>query len=302
MNVILKGVVLVILLAFSLCLNAQGQNPETPAEKAKRELAERQRAVIAQNEKITRENEVVSRAFSSGNAALAAGKYDEAIAEYDRGIASAPNHPGLSSLFVNKSSALRRRGTEVFNTSFATKDENAKQRAREAGKKDFLSAAAAADHALRLLNSTPQPGTASEISTFKVNKYAVLMNRAEAYRLVVSRVDPTQAEAAMRAYKEYWGVEESAEKRTRSRINAGEMLLDGGHTVLAVAEFRAALAAEPSNADAMFGLGLALFGTGDKNNLREASTHLQRFLEKAPADHRRRPDATQLLTYIKKEL
>jgi tetratricopeptide (TPR) repeat protein len=300
MKLRVKGAAVGLLLIFTTSLNTLAQNTETPAEKARRELADRQKAVIAANESATRENEAIALAFAAGNAALAAKKYTEAIAEYDKGLAGAPNHPGASSLLANKSSALRARGVQVFNTSLATTDVNVQNRAREAGRKDFRDAVTAANDALRSLNALPQAIAPADIARYKANKYVVLSNRAESYRLFVSRVDPTQVDAGMNAYKEYWAVEESSEKRTRTRVNAGQMLFDIGQYLAAASELKSVLASDPANVDALYWAGVALFA--GKNNYKEGVGHLQKFLELASSGDSRRQTAADALAYMKSEL
>jgi hypothetical protein len=82
-----------LLLVFSVTA-AFGQKTETPEERAKREdLARKNAAVAAENEKIVRENDAVASAFKSGNEALAARRYDEAVRQFTAGLAAAPGLP-----------------------------------------------------------------------------------------------------------------------------------------------------------------------------------------------------------------
>ena len=290
-----------IVFVSSVSANAYGQTTESAADKAKREQSERA-AVIAENERITRVNEAVARAFVAGNTALAAKNYDAAIAEYDKGIAADPKHPGLSSLYTNKSVALRYRGVEEFNAAVKLTDAALKESRLQAARKDFRLALHSANEGFRVLNAQPRPITPAETAAHKKNTYAVLVNRAEAYRLFVTKVDRLQVEAAMNAHKEYWLVEESETKKFKTRVDAGMMLIDAGQFERAAPEFRGVLDSDRANVDALFGLAYALFGTGIKNNYREALTSLQKFEELAPASHTRRGDAKLMLEFLKAEL
>ena len=290
----------IVLVSFSSA-SVFGQKTEPAADKVKREQSERA-AVIAENERITRANEAVARAFAAGNTALAAKNYDAAIAEYDKGIAADPKHPGLSSLHTNKSVALRYRAVQEFNAAVQLTDVSLKEARLQTARKDFRLALHAANEGFRVINAQPQPISPAETATYKANKYAVLVNRAEAYRVFVSKVDKLQADGAMNAYKEYWLVEESATKKFKTRVDAGMMLMDARLYERAALEFRSVLDSDRANVDALFGLGFALFAPGIKTNYREALTSLQKFEQLAPVNHPRREDAKLMLDYLKADL
>lgn len=286
-----------------LVLSAVGvfaQSTESAAERAKREEKERRQAdVAAENEKIKQLNEVVLRTFKAGNEALSARRYEEAIAQYNEGLAADPEHPGAPVLLSNKSVALRARGVELFNAALVLEDGAAKASGLEVAKKYFRDAAEAAIKAVQKIKAEVVPTEPAALTTYNANLYFALAARAQAMRLLVSRVDPSQAEAGVRAYQEYLAVETAPEKKLKGQFDTAQMLLDAGAPGRALSEFQKILAANPDNVDALLGAGIAVFNIDDKTRYQEAANYLQRFLTLAPDSHKSRADAQAILDLIK---
>jgi tetratricopeptide (TPR) repeat protein len=270
------------------------------ADKAKAaELAKKNAEVTAENEKIKNANEVVAEAFKNGNAALMAKKYDEAIAQYDTGLNADPEHPGALSLLTNKSAALRSRAVEKYNAAIQSKDDAARTAGLESAKADFKGAAEAANRAVELISKQPAATDPEVQKQATTNKYFALYARAEAMRLFVSKVDPTQADAAATAFQEYMVVETDPMKKSKAQVDLAQMLLDSGSADKAIVEFQKILAEKPDDPDANLGIGLALFSTGDKAKYQEAANYLQKFVDKAPDTHKFKNDAKAILAEMK---
>lgn len=266
-------------------------------QKAKQAEAARQNAEIAAaNEKAKSINEVIGRTFKAGNEALLAKNYDEAIRQYEEGLAAAPEQSGM---LTNEAVAYKARGVQKFNESFSAKDDAAKTSGIEAARKDFKAAAAASAKAVTLIKAMPAPTEASELARYNGNKISGFATYAESMRLVASKVDPTQADAALAAFKEYIAVEPDPAKKAKAKTDAAQMLMDAGAPDKAFAEFRTILETEPDNADANLGAGLALFSSGDKTKYQDAANYLQRFLEKAPDSHPLKQSGREALDYLK---
>jgi len=269
-------------------------------DRKKLEEAQRKNAEIAAgNKKITEANETVTRTFKAGNEALNAKKYDEAIALYDEGINADPTHPGAPSLLTNKSIALRARGVDRFNAALRATDDAAKTSGLEVAKKDFKDSADAATKAIELLKAQTAPTDPAAMKSYEATKFFALAARAEAMRLFVSKVDPSQADAAVAAYQEYMAAETDAAKKSKAQVDLAQMLLDAGKADKAYAEFQRALTDNPDNVDALLGAGLSLFATGDKGKYQEAANLLQRFVDKAPDTHKFKADAKSTLEFLK---
>lgn len=270
---------------------------ESAADKAKREELEKKNEEIRKsNEKNESINKVVGDAFKTGNAALAAKNWDEAIKQYDSGLAADPEQ---SALLTNKAAALKGRGVDRYNAAILLKDEAAKTSGLESAKADFKLAAELADKAFELIKKETQQTDPAGQKQQAANRYATLSVRSEAYRLFVTKGDPTQADAGAAAFHEYMDIETDPVKKERAQLDLAKMLLDAGAGEKAFAEFQKILAVKPDDPDANRGAGLSLFSTGDKTKYKEAANYLQHFVDKAPDTHPDKQSAKDALEYLK---
>jgi hypothetical protein len=268
---------------------------ESKEDKAKREeLAKKVAEVEEKNKKIEEGNAVITRTFKAGNDSLSAGRVDEAIASYREGLAARPDEPAL---LTNLSEALRRRGVSRFNEALKNSDADAKTRAMEEAKKDWKDAADASQKALQVIGaggSDPQ-----QAAIYAQNKLVALSTRALAMRLVATKVDQSQAQAAWDAYQEYIAVEADPAKKAKFKGEALQTVFDAGAVDLATTQARAVLAEDPENVDANRILGLSLFASGDKAKFQEAANFLQRYVDKAPDTDPLKQSAKESLDYLK---
>ena len=144
-------------------------------------------------------------------------------------------------------------------------------------------------------NAAKQPGTPrSSVTQYRAT-------HAEAMRLVASRVDRTQADAAAAAYKEYLAAEQNASAKASAQRNLALMLYDLESFQRAIPEFEAVLAAFPADYDLLFGYAASIAFAEDKTRHQKAADSLKRFLEIAPTNHAQRPSAQELLELLKAE-
>jgi len=290
-----------------------GNSGESAEERAKREeLIRQNKAIEEKNKKITESNEVINRTFKAGNEALNAGsaaskagnseaaiqKYSDAITQYSEGLAADADQPAL---LTNKSTALKARAIERFNSAIRSKtmDDAAKAAAYETAKNDFREAAAASNKAVQIIKTVPAPTDPAELQRYNGNKYAALATNAEAMRLLVTKADATKADEASTAFQEYLAVETDPAKKARAQLDSAQMLLDAGATDKALAAFQAILATQPDSPDANLGVGLSLFASGDKAKFQDAANYLQRFVDTAPDTHSFKDDAKAILAEMK---
>ncbi len=126
-----------------------------------------------------------------------------------------------------------------------------------------------------------------------------LTARAEAMRLFVPKVDPTQADAGVTAFQEYMAAETDLAKKSKAQFDLAKMLLDAGAGDKAFVEYQKILTEKPDDADANLGAGLALYSTGDKTKYQEAANYLQRFVDKAPDTHKDKEGVKAVLVELK---
>jgi tetratricopeptide (TPR) repeat protein len=275
--------------------DTKGESAED--RKKREELEAKNREIMASNEKNTKINEIIGRTFKAGNEALQAKRYDEAITHYNEGLAADTEQPAI---LTNKSVALRARGVERYNAAITSTDDAAKTSGLESAKKDLREAAEASTRAVELIKAMPVPTEpAAAVTNYNSNKYFALASRAEAMRLLVSKVDQSQADAGLAAFQEYIAAEPAPDKKLKAQVDLAQMLLDSGASDKAHAEAQKILAENPDNVDAMLIAGLALFQTGDKAKFQEAANYLQRFVDKAPETHKLRASAKDALDYLK---
>jgi len=305
----------------TLLARTPGANGETSSGgesaevKAKREeLNKKNEEIKAGNKKIEEANAAINKAYTAGNAALQAKppNYDEAIKDYDEGLAADPDHPGAPALLTNKSIALRARGVNTFNASIKLTDDAAKNSAQESAKKDWKDSAEAASKAVELLKKQPAPTDPNDIKTLTQSKYLALMARKEAMRFVVSKVDTTQVDPTVAAYQEYLEVETDAAKKTQGQHDLAQALFDASAYDKAKAEYEKILSANPDDPDALANMGLILYNQGfakesegnkdaAKASYQEAANYLQKFIDKAPENHRFKADAQAVLENLKNQ-
>jgi hypothetical protein len=268
---------------------------ESKEDKAKREeMAKKMAEVEEKNKKIEEGNTVIARTFKAGNDALSANHLDEAIASYREGLAARSEEPAL---LTNLSEALRRRGVNTYNDALKNTDAAAKTQGFDAAKKDWSDAAEASQKAIQIINggaADPQ-----QQAVYAQNKLAAISTRALAMRLVATKVDQTQAQAAWDAYQEFITAETDPSKKAKLKAEALQTLFDAGAIDQAVAQARATIAEDPDNVDANRILGLALFASGDKAKFQEAANYLQHYVDKAPDTDPLKQSAKESLDYLK---
>jgi tetratricopeptide (TPR) repeat protein len=286
---------------------------ESASDKAKREeLMKKNAEVEAANEKIATANQIIARTFKAGNDALNAGNtasksqnpdaaiqsFTLAVTSYNEGLAADPEKPAI---LTNKAIALKARGVERFNAAIRSKslDDAGRTAALQVAKDDFKAAAEASTKAVAMIKALPAPTDVNEVSRHNTNKYQAMVTNAESMRLFVSKVDATQADAGLAAFKEYLAVELDPEKKAKGQLDMAQMLLDAGAADKALAEFQAILTRQPDSPEANLGAGLSVYAGGDKNKYQEAANYLQRFVEVAPDSNPMKDDAKAILAELK---
>lgn len=286
---------------------------ESASDKAKREeLAKKNAEIEAANKKIADANEVIARTFKAGNDALTAGNasskaqnsdaaiqsFTTAVSAYDEGLAADPEQPAI---LTNKAVALKARGVERFNAAIRSKslDDAARSAALQTAKDDFKAAAETSSKAVTMLKAQAVPTDVNEVARYNANKYAAMLTNAESMRLFVSKVDSTQADAGLAAFKDYIAVELDPVKKSKAQLDMAQMLLDSGAADKALSEFQAILTTQPDSPEANLGAGLSVYAGGDKAKFQEAANYLQKFVEVAPDSNPMKDDAKAILAELK---
>ena len=186
-----------------------------------------------------------------------------------------------------------------YNAAIQSTDEAARKAGLEASKNDFKAAVDAATMAVDQLKKQPAATDPNEQKQQATNKYYALAARAEALRLFVPKVDPSQADAGVTAFQEYMAAETDPVKKSKAQFDLAKMLLDSGAGDKAFVEYQKILAEKPDDPDANLGAGLALYSTGEKAKYQEAANYLQRFVDKAPDTHKDKEGVKAVLVELK---
>jgi tetratricopeptide (TPR) repeat protein len=285
--------------------SASSTGKESSEDKAKREELLRKNAeIMEKNKKIEESNAVVARTFKAANEALLAKNYDEAIRLYDEGLAADPEQ---SALLTNKAMALKARGVDRYNTAIQSKDDAAKTSGLEAAKADFRAAAESTTKAMQVLSGeAPAATDPAAQARYNTNKMMSLSIRAETMRLFVTKVDQSQVDAGLTAYREYLAVETDPVKKDRAEHDAAQMLFDANAFEKSLEEYKKILERNPDDADALVKSGMLLFNIGamnnnDKEKYQQAANYLQQFVDKAPDTDKLKDDAKAILEELKNQ-
>jgi tetratricopeptide (TPR) repeat protein len=245
-------------------------------------------------------NELMGRKFREGNDALQVRNYDEAIKLYDEGLVPATAKPEALAVFLtNKSSALRGRGLEKYNNATNTLDAAKKSAQVDLALRDFREAAESASRAVEMIKGQSIPANEIERGNQRTTKFLAYRARADAMYLFVTKVDPAQAATGLAAFQEYIEEEDDPLQKSKAELSAARMLLEVRSIKSAVEQYRHILVSDPKNLEAIFGYGLSLYQSGERDRFPEAESYLQSFLEQASGDDPLRQTAAETLEKLK---
>jgi len=257
------------------------------AKKKQAEYEKQLAEVAARNAKVEERNAKLPVVFKAANEAFTAKKYDEAITLYDQGIAIDPEE---AVVYRNKALALRSRGRDKYNNSLTIKEAAAKAAAREDARADFKAATETGEKAVIAFRASAgkngggaATGTAGGGGGAQNSELDYLGERAESYRVALQTSTQIDTEAAVKAIQEYIAAETDQAKKTKAEASLGDALFQGGRIDESIASYKAILAANPNNLDAIYGLGIALASDGSTEKTAQARDMLQQFASKAPA-------------------
>jgi tetratricopeptide (TPR) repeat protein len=261
------------------------------ADKAKAEAAQKE------FEQKKKEGEALQSTFDQARNHYNAGveltkatppNYQAALSEFEQASAvDAGKHAAMLLLsyraHANLAEAHYQIGVDQFN-----------QKKREEAKPHFEKAVAAANKAISEASSdTPQnnPNLNNDLLIYYnilAKNALLLVQHYGAADVVGPTVKALDAAASLDATnKNKWG------------IVKGDLYFGAGRTEDAVAAYKAVLAVDPNNIDALYGLGLTLVAGTEKAQIQEGANTLADFVAKAPATDKRVPIVKEALEGVK---
>jgi tetratricopeptide (TPR) repeat protein len=210
--------------------------------------------------------------------------YQSALREFEQATAVDPSkHPAMAELSHKANANLAEIHYQIGVDMFNKKD-------RAGAKTHFEAAVAAVNKAI----ITASPVTNDPNNDLLIY-YNILAKNAQllveyygATNLVDDTVKALDKAASLDAANKYkWGVVKA------------DMYRAAGRTDDAVVAYKAVIAADPNNADALYGLGLTLITSNDRAQIQEGVDTLALFASKAPATDKRVPIVKETLESAK---
>ncbi|HYO99077.1 MAG TPA: tetratricopeptide repeat protein [Pyrinomonadaceae bacterium] len=275
-----------------------GAAPGMSAEEAKKldeENARKRAEIAAKNAKIEERNAKLPAVFKAANDAFNAKNYDQAIALYDQGIEIDPSE---AVVHRNKAIALRSRGVDNYNKAAKARD----QAGKDAARADLKLATETAEKAIAAYRTPQADRVASTPDAAKADDLDYLFQRAESYRVALQTNAQVDTEAGIKAFQEYIAAETDSAKKTKAEASLGDALFMGGRVDESIAAYKAILASNPTNLDAIYGLGLALASDPTGAKTAEGRDMLQQFASKAAATDPRKQMAEEAVAGLNEAL
>jgi tetratricopeptide (TPR) repeat protein len=251
------------------------------------------------NKKIEETNAIVKRSFDAANAAFSAKNYGEAVRLYNAAIAAQPEQ---AVLHLNKSVALRMAAVDIYKSALTSKDKATLDLARVL----FVASTLSADKAVPLfraqlaqISGNPAAGAPSAANQSE-EMMNYLLGRKESYRLALQTgadFDPFQA---VTAFKEYIAAEADSTLRTKAEAELSHALFMAGKSDESLANSRKTLAANPSNLDALYWLGVVL--ATDESKATQARDVLKEYVAKAPANDSRKAQVEGAIALLEERM
>lgn len=226
-------------------------------------------------------SQILVQLLKSGNEAFSANKFKKAIESYDAALALSPKEPIF---LTNKSVALLRLSTERYNQAIKLSDVKIKNQEMEESKKGFLTAAELSIESTNIIKSSTIFDLFDYTSreNFRLNTFSI---RADTLRIVAEFVDNKRVDEAVGATNEYIDLENDEDKKIKTRLNTGKMLINTQNWEKAIVEYKKILDSDNENIEALLGMGMALAQPNEEDKFAEAKIYLQKFVDKAPDSH-----------------
>lgn len=279
-------------------MSAEDKKKMEEEEKKIAEIKAKNEKAIAANEAVSKALEEGVKAFNDGKKAaeqknfdLAISNYDIAFAKFDEGVNANPEFIGSApGLLNNKAASLNERAVATYNKMVTSKDPALKTELVPKVQQDFEGAITAYARSWEL-SKKAKPEEITNQKSYEDNKATALRGAQDTVRLMVrtGAASETKKEEVKMLMQEYVAFEVDKEKKIAGQLNFANYFNKIFDFENAVVQWRKAVELAPTNADAVGGLGLALYtvtyGQDDTARKQESLNYLQYYLDSSPKDH-----------------
>ena len=258
------------------------------ADKAKLEAAQREQEAMAKEGKALQESfDVAVKHFNEGVKLKTANNLEAALSEFEE---SAKLDPGKNKNFVEIG---HRANAQVAETHYQIGADKFNKKDRNGAKPHFEQAVTSINKAITVASAaTDDPSVNNDLITY----YSILEKNAQI--LVENYNEANLVDDTAKSLDKAMAID-TAQNKNKWIVLKAKLYFAGGRSDEAVAAYESVLAADASNIDALFGLGLALVATGEKVQVQKGANTLADFVSKAPATDSRVPIVKEALEGVK---
>ncbi|HKV39841.1 MAG TPA: hypothetical protein VJX67_11565 [Blastocatellia bacterium] len=256
-----------------------GTKPPTEAEK---KAAEEQSAKMASLQATL---DMAIKHYNAGVQLKEQNNLEGALSEFEQAATVDPSQHAYLAEMAHKANA------NVAETNYQIGADLFNKKQKDEAKKHFETAVAAINKAIAAAALDKSPTINNQLVVYYniLDKNAqVLVEKLGEVNLVpdtATAID--KAEAIDAANKKKW------------EVAKGDLYRGAGMTDQAAEAYKAVIALDPGDLDALYGLGLTLLASSDKAALQESANYLGDFIAKAPAADKRVPDVKSALEALK---
>ncbi|HYL97380.1 MAG TPA: tetratricopeptide repeat protein, partial [Blastocatellia bacterium] len=264
-----------------------GQTGPSEADKAKAaEVSKAQKEQAEKNEKLQAALDTAVKHYNTGVQLKNDKNLEGALSEFEQASSLNPAEHAYYAEIVHKADASvaemnYQLGADLFN-----------KKQRDEAKKHFDAAVDSINKAITVAPMDKSP----TINTQLIVYYDILAKNVKL--LVEFFGEANLIEPTVKALDTVEGIDQPANKK-KWEIIKGDMYRSAGQTDQAVAAYKSALALDANNLDALYGIGLTLVASQDKEILQQAANYLGDFVAKAPATDKRVGDVKAAIDALK---
>lgn len=231
--------------------------------------------------------------------------FDESVKRYKAGVdlALAKNHEAALTEFehaanvdVTKDKAFKelalKANAQISESEYQIGADLFNKKNKAEAKPHFEKAVTAINKSIELAETDTRPEIQNEIIVY----YSILAKNA---RLLVEHYGVVKDLDAWVAALAKAEAKDTPANKNKWVIEKANMYRFAGRTDEAVAAYKAVLAAEPGNLDALYNLGLTLIAFSEKTQIQEGANALGEFAKNAPATDSRVPAVKEALEAVK---